>query len=179
MGYPGTGAFGVTRVTPSVVPTAGQVQVRIEGSAIPDDVVVLVGGTATAQVVSVTRGSGGRAVVVVPARAAGTYDVLLSSRGASERLAGALTYQAAGGSTSAPAPGATPTAGPTGTATPTGAATPTSATGSPPSTTAPAPPDSVELDNGLVLRRSARWSGVPASVWSLGGCEASCAGVSV
>ncbi len=172
VGYPGTGAFGVTRVTPSVVPTAGQVQVRIEGTAIPDDVVVLVGGTATAQVVSVTRGSGGRAVVVVPARAAGTYDVLLSSRGASELLAGALTYEAPGGSTAAPTPG-TPTAAPTSTA------TPTSGTASPSSTTAPAPPDSVELDNGLVLRRSTRWGGVPASVWSLGGCETSCAGAQV
>jgi serine protease len=171
--YPGTGAFGITSISPSTVSTSGGTLVTITGSAIPAGATVRVGASASATVVT---SSATQLSFTAPALVAGTYDVyVFAPDGTSETLAGGLTYVDTSGG-SQPGSGSQP-----------GGSDPGSQPGSPdpgngaqPSnpSSGPAPSSTVSGPHGERLMYSARFASLGASIWGVN-CAGTCSGLAV
>ena len=109
--YPGTGTYGITRISPAVVSAAGGTLVTVYGANLPINPYVLVGDSGTVGNVASNRGM---LLFRTQPHAAGTYALTFSAPGlGSERLENALTFVApAGGSTPTAAPGVSAPAAP-------------------------------------------------------------------
>jgi serine protease len=92
--FPGTGAFGITAMTPATVDVAGGSVVTVTGTALPAGPRVRVGDSATATVVSASSTS---LTFRAPTRVAGPYDVHVFAPDGTESVLPALTYVAAAG----------------------------------------------------------------------------------
>ncbi len=160
--FPGSDVFGVTSLSPSTVNPAGGTIVTISGTHLPAAPRVTVAGV----MATVMGGnSATQLAFYAPARAEGTYDVVLSEYPAttSVTLPNALTYSASasagnGGSGSGGGGTGQPTAQPSTSPTPSGS-TPTS---SPVTATSPL---TVTGPGGLRLVRSDALAALTASVW--------------
>ncbi|MCV2490217.1 S8 family serine peptidase [Geodermatophilus sp. YIM 151500] len=200
--YPEVGEWRVTSLSPTRVSTAGGTLVTVTGRALPAEPTVLVGSSATAEVVSASTT---KLVFRAPARVAGAYDVAIwSADRRATVLSRALTY-----AEDAPAPGDGPGGagpgtdggdpadgtdpGPGGTGPGTGGTDPGTDDGTDPDDgsepdTGQEPGDGSApgTDAGPVVRsgpagerlvRSSRFAAL-GGIWSLD-CSASCTGVAI
>jgi subtilisin family serine protease len=183
--YPGTGAFGITSLTPNVVSTAGGDLVTLTGTALPTGVSVLVGG---APVTVLPGGSTTELVFRTNPSVAGRYDVAVYAvpGTASQILSGALTVQSAAGGTvptasSAPTSSSGGSGGSGGSGTG-GATSPSSspsatATGAPTGTAAPSGPITAVGPGGLRLVASPELDGLTDPVWAAAVCAGTCTAI--
>jgi hypothetical protein len=104
-GYLFVGGVSLTGVSPSVGPTAGFVDVTLTGTGFTSDTLVMFGAKPSLDV-SVNPG-GTQLTAVLPPQGAGVVDVVVTTEGDSDVLAGAFTYVVA-----PTLAGVSPTAGP-------------------------------------------------------------------
>ncbi|MGY1748803.1 S8 family serine peptidase [Modestobacter sp. SYSU DS0511] len=157
--YPPTGPFGLTSISPARVSTDGGTSVTITGSAIPDGALVVIGGSRSAVVTSV---SATRLVFTAPALAAGTYDVTVY---APDRVTSATLPE-----------GLAAVAGDSGGAAPTSAGSTPTATATP--TSGAARPTEVAGPHGMRLVRSSLLASLAPRIWQVN-CSSACSGMAV
>jgi len=170
--YDSAGDFDITSLTPTVVGTAGGTTVRASGRGFSYRVSVRV-GDAAAQVVSAQDGE---LTFVVPARSAGTYDLVVFAPGRESKLPGAITYRdsdSGAGSNPGGGGGSDPGTSNPGTSNPGGGGGSDPGTSNPGGSSSPAATARTG-PNGERLTKSAKLSGV-GYVWSTQ-CRTTCSG---